>query len=80
MWPGESIPIDYPMPIVSPETIIQVYKLYRLNRWHLYVYIYTYIFLTMCYMYVIIMKKETINLEDSKEVYMGGFGQRIGRE
>lgn len=30
-------------------------------------------------MYVTIMKKETINMEDSKEVYMGGFGQRTGR-
>lgn len=31
-------------------------------------------------MYVTLTKKEIMNLEDSKEVYMGGFGQRIGRE
>lgn len=30
-------------------------------------------------MYVTIMKKETINMEDRKEIYMGVFGQRIGR-
>jgi hypothetical protein len=50
-------------------TVITKYAIY------IYIYIYTYI-----HMHAITAKKEPMNLRESTEGYVGGFGRRKGKE
>lgn len=43
---------------------------------YIYIHIYTHIFYTSINIYLYLWKKEAINLKESNEEYMGGFGRR----